>query len=197
MSCDPVLDDRTLVAGDPVVRVHVELGVSPTAAGQAGAIVASALTDTAALLPAGVVASAQLVARELGTNAILHARSDLHVGLVHDGHTLLVAVADAHPDDSSLQPLPAIDFEESCREMTLIASVADDFGWRPRDDASGKIMWVLLHLEPAAAPPSPLARRRHRSSPAVTGEGAGRAAYPCPRGGWHAHPAVTPMCPSR
>lgn len=147
MWCDPVLDDRSLVAGDPVVRVHANLIASCRAARQARTIVRSALGDKAVSLPADVVWVAQLLTSELVTNALLHSRTDLHVGLVCDDHTLLIAVADGHPDPPPLRVVPAIDFEESYRGMSVVATIADDFGWRPRGDVPGKIMWALVTLD--------------------------------------------------
>ncbi len=100
-------------------------------------------------LPHEVVWNAQLLTSELVTNAILHARTDLHIGISRDQRTLLIAVVDGHPEPPEQQQPASIDFEESGRGMTLVASLADDFGWRPRHDAPGKIMWVLLALDPA------------------------------------------------
>ncbi len=152
MSCDPVLDDPSLVAGDPVVRLHADLAATARAASQARALVASALANRTPSLPVEVVSTAQLLTSELVTNAILHARTDLHLGIAHDGHALLIAVADGRPDIPPGRKLADIDFEESGRGMTVVASIADDFGWRSRYDAPGKIMWALLALTGSPRP---------------------------------------------
>jgi len=163
--CDEVLHDRSLVTGEPVVSVHADLSPTLRAAGQARALIASVLNGAGTrTLDDDLVHSAQLVGSELVTNAVLHARSELHLGICHDEHALLIAVADGAPlpvaggagSAAVTQPSeadatdPAIKMaaeNESGRGMLIVASLAADFGWRSRQDLSGKIMWVLLDLD--------------------------------------------------
>lgn len=149
MACDQLLSDRSLVAGDTVVHIHADFTASPRAAGQARALVLSALSGAGTrTLGDDVVHTAQLVASELVTNAVLHARTDLHIGLCRDEHSLLIAVSDGVPlDDDPTDPVPSADEDESGRGMLIVASVATDFGWRRRTDRPGKVMWVLLSLD--------------------------------------------------
>ena len=148
MPCDQLLSDRSLVAGDAVVSIHADFAASPRAAGQARALVRSALSGGAnRSLSTDLLDTAQLVASELVTNAVMHARTDLHLGLCCDEHNLLIAVADgAPPGDGPAVAAESYD-EESGRGMLIVASVAADFGWRRREDRPGKIMWVLLALD--------------------------------------------------
>ena len=154
VSCDGVLHDRSLVTRDPVVTLHVDLAASTRAPSQARALVASALNGAAGpVLDEDTIHSAQLVASELVTNAVLHARTELHLGICHDDHSLLIAVTDGAPQIPLRLVDPAIEeaeAEESGRGMLIVASLANDFGWRSRDDVPGKIMWVLLKIDGAA-----------------------------------------------
>jgi anti-sigma regulatory factor (Ser/Thr protein kinase) len=149
MPCDQLLSDRSLVTGDAVVSIHADFTPSPRAAGQARALVLSALSGGAnRSLSPDTLHTAQLVASELVTNAVLHARTDLHLGLCCDDHNLLIAVSDgAPPNDEATGAGGIDDDDESGRGMLIVASVAADFGWRRREDRPGKIMWVLLALD--------------------------------------------------
>lgn len=151
MPCDQLLQDRSLLAGDVIVSIHADFIASPRAAGQARALVLSALSGAATRhLDGDIRHTAQLVASELVTNAVMHARTDLHLGLCCDEHHLLIAVADgAPPVDEAWSAADADEDEESGRGMLIVASVAADFGWRRRSDRPGKIMWVLLALDDA------------------------------------------------
>jgi anti-sigma regulatory factor (Ser/Thr protein kinase) len=145
--CDQLLEDRCLVTGESVVNIHADFTASPRAAGQARALVRSALSGAGTRsLSTDVLHTAQLVASELVTNAVMHARTDLHLGLCCDEHNLLIAVADGAPEIDEGVASPDFD-DESGRGMLIVASVAADFGWRRRTDRPGKIMWVLLALD--------------------------------------------------
>jgi anti-sigma regulatory factor (Ser/Thr protein kinase) len=156
VSCEQILHDRSLVTGQVVLNLHADLTAVPKAVGQARALVASALSGgPGRMLDPDLVYTAQLVASELVTNAVLHARTDLHLGLCHDDHTLLIAVADgAAPDGPGIVAADAridVDSGESGRGMVIVATLADDFGWQPRLDRRGKVMWALIALENGAA----------------------------------------------
>jgi anti-sigma regulatory factor (Ser/Thr protein kinase) len=148
--CDQLLQDRSLLPGAPVVSIHADFTASPRAAGQARALVLSALSGAATRhLDADIRHTAQLVASELVTNAVMHARTDLHLGLCCDDHNLLIAVTDGVPPvDEAWDSAESDEDDESGRGMLIVASVAADFGWRRRSDRPGKIMWVLLALDP-------------------------------------------------
>jgi anti-sigma regulatory factor (Ser/Thr protein kinase) len=97
-----------------------------------------------------VITTAELLTTELVTNAVMHARTSVHLTLQWDARVLLVTVEDRHPiapDSNSVDPAT---MEESGRGMTLVASLADDFGWSLLGNGLGKMMWfvLLLFVEP-------------------------------------------------
>ncbi len=154
MACESVLRDRSLVAGDPLLTAHFDLPATRRAPGLARRLVADMLGGPAA--PAGAADlryAAPLLVSELVTNAVMHARTELHLGISGDARTLLFAVADGHPDPrpgthpaaSTVDPTD-IDYEESGRGIAIIVGLATDFGWRRRDDGAGKTMWFTLTL---------------------------------------------------
>jgi anti-sigma regulatory factor (Ser/Thr protein kinase) len=171
VACDSVLHDYSLTQGELLFTLHHDLSASPIAAVQARGFVADAFAvlDSLALVDASAVSDppavvdvseprhelvyrAQLVVTELVNNALMHARTELHLGIACDRHLLLLAVADGHPAIPS-QPDRSLnghrdsldgDYDESGRGMMIVASLADDFGWRPRAGGAGKVMWVTL-----------------------------------------------------
>ena len=158
MSCQQVLHDRAMVIGEPIVTLHADLAPVPRAAGKARVLVASALSDGAGrMLDEEAIYSAQLVASELVTNAVMHARTPLQLGLCHDGHTLLIAVADGAPADRVINlvdgPGLTARMGESGRGMAIVAQLADDFGCRQRTQVPGKVMWASLALDGAGHAP--------------------------------------------
>jgi anti-sigma regulatory factor (Ser/Thr protein kinase) len=99
--------------------------------------------------------TAQLLVSELVTNAVLHARTEVHLGISGGTRTLLFAVADGHPDPPldprAATPVRATDFAvaESGRGIAILVGMATDFGWRRCDDGDGKVVWFTLAI-PAA-----------------------------------------------
>ncbi len=154
MACESVLRDRSLVGGDPLLIAHYDLPATVAAPGQARKLVADTLGGPAAPVGAAdTVYTAQLLVSELVTNAVMHARTELHLGISGDAQTLLFAIADGHPDPPPGAGSPAlgfdataVDYEESGRGIAIIVGLADDFGWRRRDDGAGKVMWFTLRL---------------------------------------------------
>ena len=157
MVCESVLGDPSLVAGDRLFNVHFDLPATLQAPGRARQLVADTLSGPAA--PAGAAEgsyTAQLLVSELVTNAVMHARTNLHLGISGDAHTVLFTIADGHPDlppEAGTTAIPVnatgIDYEESGRGIAIIVGLATDFGWRRRDDAAGKVMWFTLAVSAA------------------------------------------------
>ena len=154
MACEAVLRDRSLVAGDPLLTAHFDLSATRRAPSQVRQLVADTLSGGAA--PAGatrLIYTAQLLVSELVTNAVMHARTELHLGISGDGRTLLFTITDGHPDPPPDRPsVPAtidatdLDYEESGRGIAIIVELATDFGWRRRDNGAGKVMWFTLDI---------------------------------------------------
>jgi hypothetical protein len=152
VACEALLRDRSLVAGDPLLTAHFDLLATTRAPSQARRLVADTLLGPDA--PPGAAAvtdTAQLLISELVTNAVMHARTDLHLGVCGDARTLLFAVADGLPDpprETEASAIGAIDvdYEESGRGIAIIVGLAADFGWRRRQDGRGKVMWFTLDI---------------------------------------------------
>ncbi len=153
MACELILRDRALVGGDPLLMAHYDLPATVGAPGQARRLVADTLSAPAAPVGAAdAIYTAQLLVSELVTNAVMHARTELHLGISGDAQTLLFAIADGHPDlPPGVSPAlefdaASVDYEESGRGIAIIVGLADDFGWRRRDDGVGKVMWFTLRV---------------------------------------------------
>lgn len=138
------------MTGDLVISVHADLAPSPRAAGEARVLVASALSDGLGQMQNDdFIQAAQLIVSELVTNAVLHARTALHVTIDRDERTLLIAVSDGAPADGGL-PLDAAHMDgrdaESGRGLRIVSGIADAYGWRPCTDPAGKVVWAVLQL---------------------------------------------------
>jgi anti-sigma regulatory factor (Ser/Thr protein kinase) len=92
-----------------------------------------------------VIDDAALVVAELAANAILHARSDLSVGLARSPGVVRVVVGDT----SEAAPVPrVVDVHSpSGRGLHLIAALAHD--WGHDVVAGGKLVWVDLPVPEA------------------------------------------------
>ncbi len=154
MACESVLGDRALVAGDRLLTAHFDLPSTRDAPGLARRLVADTLCGAGAPAGAALVShTAQLLVSELVTSAVVHAGTELHLGISGDAGTLLFAVADAHPDPpphartaGSSGGEADVDYQEFERGIEIIVGLAADFGWRRRDGGAGKVMWFTLTL---------------------------------------------------
>lgn len=81
-----------------------------------------------------------LIAHELATNALVHARSDYLVRLLRREGWVRIEV-----DDASMEPPMAADPSPSSlrgRGLVLVDGLADAWGWEVRD--GGKSVWVEI-----------------------------------------------------
>jgi anti-sigma regulatory factor (Ser/Thr protein kinase) len=151
VACQFILDESELVDSSVSRSEHVDLVGSVRSAGHARDFVRAGLqADTSSAQLDDVL----LLTSELVTNAVVHARTDLHLGVTWDGSSVLVTVQDQGPppDRERVRATVTSDFEEeSGRGMAIIAALATDFGWRLLPDGVGKVMWFVLAL--AASPP--------------------------------------------
>lgn len=92
-----------------------------------------------------------IVVSELVTNALQHARPascnsrggwPIQLGLVHPGHRVMCAVADA----SKAVPVPRKPdlLDETGRGLHVIAALSDQWGYTTSGDM-GKVTWALFH----------------------------------------------------
>jgi anti-anti-sigma regulatory factor/anti-sigma regulatory factor (Ser/Thr protein kinase) len=118
------------------VRKALLLPADPTSARLARALVAAATTDLADDLADDAV----LLAGELVTNAVNHARTEtvLHVAL--GGKSVRIAVADSSPELPHRLPRPV---SEAGRGLYLLDSLATAWG-ALRTASGGKLVWCLL-----------------------------------------------------
>src|SRR5579875_2697738 len=86
------------------------------------------------------VDAAMLIASELVTNGVLHARTALQLTLIADGPTVRLEVADEKPRVPTTGACPPD--ATSGRGLALVSSLASSWGIEHRD--SGKVVWAEL-----------------------------------------------------
>ena len=90
--------------------------------------------------------SAELLASELVTNGVLHARSDLTLGVVARERCVLIGVSDrTRVEPAERQPSLSA---ESGRGIALVATLARHWGVAP--SGNGKIIWCLINAKTPA-----------------------------------------------
>lgn len=150
VACDHVLAQRSVVDVARASSAHTDLAGTPHAAPLARLFVRQVLR---ARVPALMLETVELLATELVTNVVLHAKTSIHLGVTHDGRNVLVTVQDQNPQTPRERHRHLVDDQllESGRGMMIIESLADDFGWSRLPDGSGKVMWFAL-AAPQAIP---------------------------------------------
>lgn len=136
------------------LQSHLELGALP------GAVPCARLHAKHVLWDWGLTAfsdNAELVISELMTNAIQASPSDERIQpvglwLSSDRSRLLIQVQDTNrypPTRTS-----ADDQDESGRGLLIVDAISAKWGWRTKEDPSGKIVWALMdkEVQPTEAP---------------------------------------------
>jgi anti-sigma regulatory factor (Ser/Thr protein kinase) len=139
-----VLPDPNPFGDAETTELHVHLDPVPASVAVARKVVREALPDA----PPDVLDTALLLTSELVTNAILHARTPVVVGLVQDDERLLVVVGDRVPADGGLEPRSWSRDRPGGRGLALVADLSDR--WGTRTHSGGKSVWFVLPLAPAA-----------------------------------------------
>jgi anti-sigma regulatory factor (Ser/Thr protein kinase) len=113
----------------------ITLEPTPMSACQARAFVSRHLIDHRLLR---LVDPVRLVASELATNALMHARTAFEVALSAEGDTVLLSVS----DDSASLPAArdAQVMDSSGRGLGIVAVLSTDWGWREK--AGAKTVWA-------------------------------------------------------
>jgi anti-anti-sigma factor len=128
----------------PYLRDELLLAPTPTAAAAARLYVRDILGYWQPALPdSAVLERAVLVANELVTNAVVHARTDLRLRLELRGDWLHIAVHDGSP--RLLRSVTADPEAEGGRGLRLVEQVARAWGVHPDPDG-GKVVWCTLKL---------------------------------------------------
>src|SRR4051794_16419672 len=121
---------------------HLELPPDPVSARLARRFVAD---ESETGDPDGALA---LLTSELVTNAVLHARTALVVGVTRGSDRILVTVADGDADGTPYRR-PPDDDRPSGRGIVLVAALAIE--WGVFESEEGKTVWFTLPREAAAA----------------------------------------------
>ena len=160
MSCERVMS-HALRPGSLVEGVfHLHLDPAPRLVGAARSFVA----EHAPPLPADTHDAMLLLTSELVTNAVLHARTPLEVGITIADDAILVTVHDldlARPEQQPYEP------REGGWGLGLVAAMAEDSALEPHAEG-GKTAWFRL---PRGAAPrvrdDAAARPEHRDGGAA------------------------------
>ena len=139
---DEAVDEA--VARPPYLRDELRLAPTPTAAAAARAFVREVCRYWQIALPdATVTDRAVLLANELVTNAVVHARTDVRLRLELRGDRLHIAVRDGSP---RLLRLVAPDGQaEGGRGLWLVEQLARAWASTPHPDG-GKVVWCVIDL---------------------------------------------------
>jgi anti-anti-sigma regulatory factor/anti-sigma regulatory factor (Ser/Thr protein kinase) len=133
------------VARPPSLRDELVLAPTPTAAAAARVFVRDVLGYWQLALPdAMVVARAVLLASELVTNAIVHARTELVLRVELRGDLLHLAVRDGSPRLLRLVTVPDPEAEGG-RGLLVVEQLARAWGVNRHPDG-GKVVWCTLTL---------------------------------------------------
>jgi anti-anti-sigma factor len=149
--CDTLEEALDQIAGRPPY-LRDELPLAPTATAPAAArlYVRDVLQYWRLALPGQhVIHRAELLADELVTNAVVHARTPLRLRLELRGDILHIAVHDASP--RLLRLVPDDPEAEGGRGLRLVERLATAWGVGRRPDG-GKVVWCTLRLWPRPGP---------------------------------------------
>jgi anti-sigma regulatory factor (Ser/Thr protein kinase) len=137
--CEPVLREQPPFEPSPDATTrHVDLDPVPASVGIARSFVREMLTD----LDEDGQEVAQLLTSELVTNAILHARTPVQVGVLVDVERTMVCVGDRLPDGSELMPRPHSQDRPGGRGLALVADLAET--WGTTSYPGGKTVWFVM-----------------------------------------------------
>jgi anti-sigma regulatory factor (Ser/Thr protein kinase)/anti-anti-sigma regulatory factor len=133
-----------VAARPPYLRDELSLAPTTTAPAAARLYVRDVLQYWRLALPdQDAIERAELVADELVTNAVVHARTPLRLRLELHGDLLHIAVGDASP--RLLRPVPDDPEGEGGRGLRLVERLAVAWGVHHRSDG-GKVVWCTLPI---------------------------------------------------
>ena len=139
MCCEPVLREHPALAPSAVaVERQADLDPVPASVGLARSLV----RDSLAGFDGDARDVALLLTSELVTNAILHARTTVQLGVLVDGDRALVCVADRLPESPALSPRAHSHDRPGGRGLALVEDLADT--WGTTTYTGGKTVWFVL-----------------------------------------------------
>jgi phosphoserine phosphatase RsbU/P len=139
------------VCCEPVLREHPALAPSAAATERQAdlepvpasvRLARSLVRETLAGFDSDAREVALLLTSELVTNAILHARTPVHVGVLVDGDRALVCVADRLAETPTLRPRAHSHDRPGGRGLALVEDLADT--WGTTTYTGGKTVWFFL-----------------------------------------------------
>jgi anti-sigma regulatory factor (Ser/Thr protein kinase) len=137
--CEPVFDQHAhLRLSSRASTYKVELEPVPLSAGVARSFIRTAFASVDER--SGDLAL--LLTSELVTNAILHARTRVQLGVLLDDDMALVCVADRLAEPRALTPLAQSEERFGGRGLALVADLAEE--WGTTAYTGGKTVWFLL-----------------------------------------------------
>jgi anti-anti-sigma factor len=139
-----------VVARPPYLRDALWLAPTPTAPEAARTFVRQLCRHWQLVPPdAGLVDLAVLLASELVTNAVVHARTDLRLQVELRGERLHLAVRDGSP--RLLRLVPADTQAQAGRGLMLVERLARAWGVHPHP-GGGKVVWCIVTLDDRPLP---------------------------------------------
>ncbi len=137
--CEPVLREHPALAPSAVaVERQADLDPVPASVGLARSLVRESLVG----FDGDARDVALLLTSELVTNAILHARTPVQLGVLVDGDRALVCVADRLPESPTLSARAHSHDRPGGRGLALVEDLADT--WGTTTYRGGKTVWFVL-----------------------------------------------------
>jgi anti-sigma regulatory factor (Ser/Thr protein kinase) len=137
--CEPVLREHPALAPSSAARERqADLEPVPSSV----ALARSLVRDTLVGFDGDARDVALLLTSELVTNAILHARTPVQLGVLVDGDRALVCVADRLPESPALSPRAHSHDRPGGRGLALVEDLADT--WGTTTYTGGKTVWFAL-----------------------------------------------------
>jgi anti-sigma regulatory factor (Ser/Thr protein kinase) len=137
--CEPVLREHPALAPSALaVERQADLDPVPASVGLARSLVRESMAG----FDGDARDIALLLTSELVTNAILHARTPVQLGVLVDGDRALVCVADRLPESPMLSPRAHSHDRPGGRGLALVEDLADT--WGTTTYRGGKTVWFVL-----------------------------------------------------
>jgi anti-sigma regulatory factor (Ser/Thr protein kinase) len=131
-------ENPALAPSSAATERQADLDPVPSSVGMARSLV----RETLAAFDSDAREVALLLTSELVTNAILHARTPVQLGVLVDGDRALVCVADRLAQSPALSPRAHSQDRPGGRGLALVEDLADT--WGTTTYTGGKTVWFVL-----------------------------------------------------